>query len=135
MRSWFLIMLGMTSILWAAQPGPARPVTPAVLALSERVEIRGVVEKIDFAPGLGTPVLVLKSGGETVRVQLGSMRYLMEKDFNPKAGSMAIVKGFRVEGEIFARTVELPAEKKSVELRSDDGVPLWRMGRYGKKGP
>lgn len=134
MRSWLFAMLAMPSALWAAQPGPARPVTPAVLASSERVEIRGVVEKVDFTPGLGTPVLVLKSGGETVRVQLGSMRYLIEKDFNPKAGSLAVVKGFRVEGEIVARMVELPAEKKSVELRSDDGVPLWRMGRYGKKG-
>lgn len=134
MRHWLTALALIQAALCFGQPEQPSHASPAALASAERVEIRGVVEKIDFAPGLGTPVLVLKAGEETVRVQLGSMRYLMERDFNPRAGSAVVVKGFRVNQEILARTVELPTEKKTLELRSADGAPLWRMGRYGKKG-
>lgn len=134
MRRWLIAVALMQAALCFGQPEQPSHGSPAALASAERVEVRGTVEKVDFVPGLGTPVLVLKAGEETVRVQLGSMRYLMEKDFNPRAGSAVVVKGFRVNHEILARTVELPAEKKTLELRSADGVPLWRMGRYGKKG-
>ncbi|MGC8759688.1 MAG: hypothetical protein ACP5UT_12370 [Bryobacteraceae bacterium] len=134
MRRWLTAMVLVPASLCLGQPGPRGPATPAVLASAERVEIRGVVEKVEFAPGVGSPVLLVKDGGQTVRVQLGSMRYLMEHDFNPKAGSVVVVKGFRLGQEVVARTVELPEEKKSLELRTADGTPLWRMGRYGKKG-
>jgi hypothetical protein len=116
------------------QPGPTSHTPPPALSSAERVEIRGTVERVLLVPGVGTPVLVVKAGEETVRVQLGSMRYLLEKDFNPRAGEPIVVNGFRVNQEIFARTVELPAEKKTLELRTADGTPLWRMGRHGKKG-
>lgn len=132
-RCWIAMALMQAALCFGQPETPART-PPAALASAERVEVRGTVERVDFVPGLGMPVLVLKAGEETLRVQLGSMRYLMEKDFNPRAGSAVVVKGFRVNHEILARTVELPAEKKTLELRSADGLPLWRMGRYGKKG-
>lgn len=135
MRRWWMALALMQAALCFGQPPePPSHASPAALASAERVEVRGTVEKVDFVPGLGTPVLVLKAGEEMVRVQLGSMRYLLEKDFNPRAGAAVVVKGFRLDHEILARTVELPAEKKTLELRTADGVPLWRMGRYGKKG-
>jgi hypothetical protein len=124
----------MQAALCFGQPERSSEAPPSALASAERVEVRGTVERVLFVPGVGTPVLVLRAGEETVRVQLGSMRYLMEKDFNPRAGDAIVVRGFRVNHEILARTVELPAEKKTLELRSADGAPLWRMGRYGKKG-
>lgn len=132
-RCWMAMAL-MQAALCFGQPETPAHTPPAALSSAERVEVRGTVERVDFVPGLGMPVLVLKAGEETLRVQLGSMRYLMEKDFNPRAGSAVVVKGFRINHEILARTVELPAEKKRLELRSADGAPLWRMGRYGKKG-
>lgn len=117
-----------------AQQETADSPAAAALASAGRVEIRGVIEKVEFRPGAGIPCLLVRTGGEIVRVQLGSMRYLLEKDFNPRAGAAVVVKGFRVNQEIVGRTVELPDEKKVIELRSADGAPLWRMGRYGRKG-
>lgn len=134
MRRWLIVVVLVQASWCLGQPGPRGPVTPTALASAERVEIRGVVEKVEFAPGLGSPVLLVKNDGQTVRVQLGSMRYMMEKDFNPRAGSVVVVNGFRLGQEVVARTVDLPAERKTLELRTADGTPLWRMGRYGKKG-
>lgn len=99
----------------------------------ERVEVRGTVEKVQIVPGQGMPFLEVKDEKGTVKVYLGSMRYLMEKNFGPRAGIRVVVKGFKVESDVFARSVEIPAEKKSIELRSEDGTPLWRMGRYGMR--
>ena len=62
------------------------------------------------------------------------MRYLMENNFNPKAGSTAVVKGFVVGDSIIAQSVSIPHEKVSITLRDENGVPLWRMGRFGGKG-
>jgi hypothetical protein len=59
------------------------------------------------------------------------MRYLMEKNFNPKAGATAIVKGFRNGDVIVAREIEIPEQKLRIELRDKDGAPLWR-GRHGE---
>jgi len=131
MRALTLILICLEAAS-LAQPVP--PAGSAALASAERVEIRGVIEKVEIAPGLGTPFLTVKTDQGVVRVQLGSMRYLMEQDFNPKAGASVVVKGFRVNKDVIARRIELPGEKKTLELRTDDGTPLWRMGRYGKKG-
>jgi hypothetical protein len=94
----------------------------------ERVELRGVIRKIHIEPGGGVPSLELDTPGGARRVLLGSRRYLMENNFNPKAGSVAVVKGFRGDGVIVAQQVELPAEKVSLRLRTDKGIPLWRGG-------
>jgi hypothetical protein len=75
----------------------------------------------------------VKNAEGTHRVFLGSMRYLMEKNFNPKAGSTVIVQGYKLETGIVAARVELPAEKSVIQLRDENGHPLWRMGQYGKK--
>jgi hypothetical protein len=99
------------------------------LAGAEKVEVEGVIERVQAVPGHGMPYLELKQAGKSYRVLLGSMRYLMEENFQPKAGNSAIVKGFLVDGQIVAQSVELPAEKVTVQLRDRNGVPLWRMGR------
>ncbi len=116
-----------------AQPGDAVLPTPAALAGSERVEVKGVVQRIDAVPGLGFPAMIVKTGQGSVRVQLGSLRFLIEQDFNPQAGAEVVVQGFRWKQDVVARTVELPARKKTLALRTEDGTPLWRMGRYGKR--
>ena len=110
-----------------AQPGPG----PHGFAVSEKVEIKGTIERVQITPGQGMPFLEVKDEKGMVKVYLGSMRYLMEKNFSPKAGSKVVVKGFKSETGIVARTVEMPAEKQSIELRSEDGMPLWRMGGRG----
>ena len=93
------------------------------------VEIKGTIRAVRI--GMQTmPSIEVETAKGTERVVLGSMRYLIEKDFNPKAGGTAIVKGFQVDGYIYARTVQIPEQKLSIELRDADGRPLWRgMGR------
>ncbi len=100
-------------------------------AKSPKVEVKGEIERVQITPGQGMPYLELKGEKGTQRVMLGSMRYLMEHNFNPKAGNIAVVKGFLVNDSIVAQSVSIPAEKVAIQLRDENGVPLWRMGRYG----
>ena len=122
----FLLLLWVQGYL-AGQTTPMH----AHLAGSRKVEVSGTIEKVQIMPGQGMPFLELKNAKGTQRVMLGSMRYLLEKNFNPKAGSVATVKGFLVGDAIVARMVEIPSQKISVQFREEDGTPLWRMGRHG----
>jgi hypothetical protein len=56
------------------------------------------------------------------------MRYLMEQNFNPKAGQQAIVKGFQIDDDLIATSVTLPETKQTIRLRDENGMPLWRGG-------
>jgi hypothetical protein len=127
-----LALIAGGALLLSAQPGPPH-MGMMDLSGKEKVEVKGTVEKVQILPGQGMPFLEVKDEKGTVKVFLGSMRYLMEKNFGPRAGIRVVVKGFKVESDVYARTVEIPAEKKSIELRAEDGTPLWRMGRYGMK--
>jgi hypothetical protein len=75
------------------------------------------------------PRLEVKQGSRTVVVLLGSMRYLIEQDFNPKVGEDVEVKGYRAGDEVIAATVRLPAQGKTIRLRDEDGRPVWMRGR------
>lgn len=110
------------------------PPAQQVWAKSAIVEIRGVIERVQVMPGQGTPYLEVKGERGTQLVMLGDMRYLLEQNFNPKAGSNAIVKAFRVGDTIIAQSVTIPSERLHIQLWDDNGVPLWRMDRYGWKG-
>jgi hypothetical protein len=103
------------------------------------VEMKGRIEKVGIARGQGMPSLEVKAdSGKTWKVWLGSMRYLMEQNFSPKAGQDVTVKGFPAASafEMTAHTVTLTETKQTIRLRDDQGLPLWRgqMGR-GRRGP
>jgi hypothetical protein len=106
-----------------AQRGPHRPPANA-----PKVELRGTIERVRIVRGEGMPFLELRDRNGTHRVLLGSMRYLIEKNFNPKAGAEAVVRGFQTTDMILAIRVELSSEKKSIQLRTEDGIPVWRGG-------
>ena len=127
-RKLSLLVLCLTDLL----AGEASPMHPP-LAGGQKVEVTGTIEKVRIAPGQGMPFLELKSEKGVQRVMLCSMRYLLEKNFNPKAGSVATVKGFAVGNAIIARSVEIPSQKISIQLRDEEGMPLWRMGHHGWK--
>ncbi len=96
-----------------------------------QVEIKGKIERIQFARGQGMPSLEVSAPDEKVTVLLGSLRYLMEQGFNPKAGEEVVVKGYRVNKTLVAVSVSLPASGKTLRLRDDNGRPVWMRGRYG----
>lgn len=128
-----IAVLALFAAAGLAQAPPSSSAT--ALASADKVESRGTVERLDLNPGQGFPTMLVKTGPRSVRVQLGSFRFLLEQGFNPKAGADVIVKGYRLsEDVVVARAVELPADRKTIVLCAEDGKPLWRMGRYGKRG-
>lgn len=118
MQRRFLLMLMPAAVLLAQPPGPL-------------VELKGRIEKIRMAPGSGMPQIEVKSATATTTVLLGSMRFLMENNFSPKAGDTVTVSGFRSGDMVVAVKVEIAGRGKALELRDKDGRPLWRRGPAG----
>ena len=112
----------------------AQPPAPAAgLASAEKIEIKGTVQRVNAAPGQGMPSLDMKSGQDTVTVSLGSMRYLLQNDFNPKAGDTIAVKGYKMKEGVLAIEVTLGAGKP-LAFRDNQGRPLWSRGMNGRQG-
>ncbi len=104
---------------------------PAPIKGAPVVEFKGKVERVEITRGQGMPSLEVRKGEETIKVLLGSMRYLMEQNFNPKAGMEVSVKGYQVDKGVIAITVTV--DGKVLRLRDGDGRPLW-MGGRGRDG-
>ena len=120
-------------VLWAAAAAGAfaqqGEMTPAIASMP-KVELKGTVTKVSAAPGEGTPFVEVKKGEETVRVALGSMRYLMEHEFNPKAGDTIEVKGYQLKGGVVAIEARIGGGK-TLAFRDSEGRPLWMRGGQG----
>ncbi len=120
------------AILMAASAFAQMP-EQSPIASEPKVELKGTVSKVSAAPGQGMPFLEVRSGSETVKVSLGSMRYLMQNDFNPKAGDVIEVKGYKMKDGVVAIEISL-AGGKPLSFRDSQGRPLWMQGRYGRAG-
>ena len=121
----------MTGLVVAGVALGQSPEAKAPIAGNSKVEIKGKIEKIQIARGQGMPSLDVNAGDKTVNVILGSMRYLVEQDFDPKAGEEVAITGYRVNDGIVAVTVTLSATGKLLRLRDEGGRPLWMGGRRG----
>lgn len=127
MRSMILLALLFEAVL------PAQPPAAPAFAAAEKVELKGAVVRVRAAPGQGMPSLEMKRGQETVTVILGSMRYLMQNEFNPKAGETITVKGYKMNEGVLAIEVTLGAGKP-LAFRDNQGRPLWSRGMNGRQG-
>ncbi len=130
--AWICLGLLATAMALSGQPGGQQAPPSggkAPVASNPVVELKGKITKVQVATGEGMPYFELD--GKT-KVLLGSMRYLMENDFNPKAGSRAEVKGYRMADQVVAITVSLPEEKKTLKLRDEGGWPMWGGGRQAR---
>ena len=125
-RLQFLLLSGFVgaTAIFAQPAGFESP-----MAGNPKVEIKGRIEKIEITMGEGMPYLRVKTATGTEQVILGSVRYLLEQDFNAKAGDDVVVKGYKVAGTIVAITVTLVSKGKVLKLRDDEGRPVWRRGR------
>ena len=92
------------------------------------IEIHGTIQQTQILPGRGMPYLVVNQAKEPVRVYLGSMRYLIEQNFNPKVGQEVSVRGFQIQDGVVAATVAITGSERVLKLRDDNGWPLWRGG-------
>lgn len=105
------------------------------IASNPVVNVSGRITKVDaFGSGKGMPSLVVDADGKPTTVILGSMRYLMEQNFSPKAGAQIEVKGYKTPEAIVSIEVRLPADNKTLKLRDEDGWPLWRGGGHQNRG-
>jgi hypothetical protein len=59
------------------------------------------------------------------------MRYLMEQNFNPKAGMEVSVRGYQGDKSVIA--ISVAADGKVLRLRDENGRPVW-MGGRGRGG-
>ena len=88
------------------------------------VDLKGKITRVELTPGRDLPFMEVKAdSGNVVRVQLASLRYLMEQDFNPKVSQLVTVRGFMEAGQFVAISVSLPAQRKHYRLRDDAGRP------------
>lgn len=102
-------------------------------AAGKPVDLTGTVGQIHIVAGQGMPYFELKRGGETTRVYLGPMPFLISENFNPKAGQEVVVKGYKLQDWVLASQVTFVAEKRTVKFRDEKGWPVWRGG-FGR-GP
>ena len=123
MKNWLLAVLLLSSPLWAGEDGKSP------IANNPVVEVRGIIAKVQVSRGQGMPHLEVNTARGPVKLYLGSMRYLMQEDFSPKAGEALEAKGYKMGEDVVAIRVELPASKKVLKLRDDNGWPLWMGGR------
>ena len=121
-----LIVLGCAR----AQVGGCCGVGPAPITGAPLLEIRGTITEVRISPGRGMPSLVVKHDSEESVLFLGSMRYLMAQDFNPKVGDEVVAKAYKTSTGLLAVSVTLPQTKKTIRLRDDSGRPLWRGPRW-----
>lgn len=93
-----------------------------------RIELKGVIEVVNVEMKGGPPSLTVKADdGKQWTVFLGSIRYLIDQNFNPKAGQRMEASGIVYDdGQLVASQVTLPEVRKTVRLRDAEGRPLWR---------
>jgi hypothetical protein len=114
----------LAAMVLLAADQPAAPI-----AESPIVKLSGRITRVDaFRPGEGMPAIVVDANGVSQTVVLGSMRYLMEQNFNPKAGEQVHVKAYKLPNILIAIEVSLPADGVKLKLRDENGRPLWRGG-------
>jgi hypothetical protein len=103
--------------------------TKSPVADNPIVQISGRVTRVDaFRPGEGMPAVIVDVNGTATRVVLGSIRYLMEQDFNLKAGTEVRVRGYKLPAAVVAIEVRRTEDGKTLTLRDENGWPLWRGG-------
>ena len=125
----------VTALLLCGVSTAQQPDEPATGVSVPPVELRGKISSVQVARGQRMPFLEIEENDTATRVYLGSMRYLMQNDFNPKAGEQVEVKGFPRDGDLVAISVTLTSRNKTLRLRDKDGQPLWQSGwRGGYRG-
>jgi hypothetical protein len=122
------VLAAALAVAAVSAPQPERP----PIASNPVVTVEGTVKTVRIAAAQGMPYVELSSGGETVKVFLGPVRFLMEQGFNPKAGTLLAVKGYKASAGVVA--ISITIDKKTLKLRDEDGWPVWRGGMMGR-GP
>lgn len=123
------------AVLSGSSGRPAGAGDGRVPADAPKVSFTGVVDRVALDAGPSLCSLTVREKDQTHTVILGSVRYLLDQDFSPKAGDTIKVQGFRLEDDrVAARRVELPGQKKKLDFRDGEGRPLWSGGARNRNG-
>lgn len=89
--------------------------------------LKGTLVDLNRASGTAVLETWLKTGSETVLVRMAPITFLHSKGVSLSEGESVEVKGYRAasSGDDLFVVTEVSAQGKSVQLRSDRGVPLW----------
>lgn len=124
-RQFLLLLASQTTAAVMAVEGPAK----APIASNPVVELTGPIVRVNpFGAASSMPSLEIATKTGTVKVILGSMRYLLEKNFNPKAGAEVYVRGYKLDSGVVA--IEIRQAGKTLLLRDEQGWPMWRGGGW-----
>ncbi len=115
----------LLTALFLCAPAPAQR---APITANPLVDVHGTIQRVQISPGQGMPYLMVDDGKKLVKVYLGSMRYLIERNFNPKVGCEVSIRGYRLEDAVIASTVKVIGDTQALRLRDENGWPLWRGG-------
>jgi len=115
-----------TLVIVLAGLASAQQRAPATVAAV--IDVKGVIQRVQISPGQGMPYLEVKRDNQSTKVFLGSMRYLIEQDFNPKVGEQVFVHGYKMGNDVIAASVTMVATGRTLKLRDENGWPLWRGG-------
>jgi hypothetical protein len=126
-------MLPVTVLLIASLAASAQ--TPEQAPRQTPVEIEGTISSVTIVPQGGPATIAVKdSQGRQWTVFLGSIRYLIDNSFSPKAGQKVSLTALpRDAQEVVAVRVTLTESRQTLRFRDADGLPLWRGGMH-KKG-
>ncbi len=124
---WSLLLLGAATA--SAQGGGVPAADP-----TETILVEGYVDSFTAGSRSGMPLLVVDDviSGELVAVALGPAWFLQEAGFSVLPGDFVEIVAYpcaSCAAENVAASVLNTTNGTSVELRGDDGVPLW-LGGY-----
>lgn len=115
-------------------PGPGTGTSP--IDVTAPVTVQGQVVSFSASAGSGMPSLVLRDGAKDYTFVLGPYRYLSALGFAAQSGDSVKVTYFACSscenGQAVSQVVNL-TRNLTLNLRSADGVPLWK-GRGGWGG-
>jgi hypothetical protein len=124
-----MLFLACLPSIGAGQEDSQTPgVNPRVLQL----QLKGTVETVSMARGMGPATITLKTDqGTSHTIRLGPVRFLLQKGFNLTVGDPIEVRGVTVGVAAMNLAVEVKnlASQKTIRLRDDNLRPLWARGR------
>jgi hypothetical protein len=127
-------VLSSVLALAGALVGAAQTPSGPACCSGQIVELKGRIARVQITAGEGTPFVEVKTAERTLKLYLGSMRYLLVQGFNPKVGDEMTAKAYPGQNGYVAASLTL-AGGKALVLRDENGWPVWRGGVRGGGPP
>jgi len=125
-------LLGLAASVWAQGPGgPGMGPGPGVYNPQTVTTVKGTVETLMKQRRMSG--LVLKTDQGSLPVHVGPYLYLRQQGITFKVGDPLEVTGSQVtlQGKPAIIAREVKVDGKTLKLRDEQGLPLWRGGRPG----